>query len=148
MHIVIHSIDKNSLSLRGFTPTPSFSVKFSSQPFSGTARLVPAVEISDVKTGSEFQVEIAQESVTGFRLSEMSGDVYVEPILPLGDFKVRGIVRYLAFPSEPVGNRITYIQAGEADFCLALEDIGDLRPEVGTIVEFIVHDLSLWDYAI
>jgi len=78
----------------------------------------------------------------------MSGDVYVEPILPLGDFKVRGIVRYLAFPSEPVGNRITYIQAGEADFCLALEDIGDLRPEVGTIVEFIVHDLSLWDYAI
>lgn len=148
MRIVIHSIDTNSLSLRGVTPTPSFSVKFSSQPFSGTARLVPAVEISDVKTGAEFQVEIAQESVTGFRLSEMSGDVYVEPILPLGDFQVRGIVRFLLFPAEPVGNRITYIQAGEADFCLALKDIGDLRPEVGTIVEFIVHDLSLWDYAI
>ena len=101
-----------------------------------------------MKTGSEFDVEIAQESVSEFRLSEKSGNVCVEPILPLGDFKVRGIVRYLSLPSEPVGNQITYVQADEADFCLALKDIRDLRPAVGTTVEFIVHDLSMWDTAI
>jgi hypothetical protein len=148
VHIVIDCIDKDSFALRGFTPTPSFRVRFSSQTFGGTARLVPASELADVKTDSEFEVEIAQESVTGFRITEMSGSIGVEPLLPLGDFKVRGTVRYVSFPSEPVGNRITYVQAGDADFCLALQDIGDSRPETGTTVEFIVHDLSLWDEAL
>lgn len=87
MHIVIDSIDKDSFALRGFTPTPSFRVQFSSQTFAGTARLVPASELSDVKPGSEFEVEVAQESVTGFSVSEISGKIGVEPLMPLGDFK-------------------------------------------------------------
>lgn len=148
MRIVITSIDTDSLRLRGFTPTPSYGVQFSSQTFSGTARLVPAAELADVKEGAEFEVELAQESVTECRLSAMAGSTGVEPILPLGDFAVRGIVRYLSFPSEQAGNRITYVQAGDAVFCLALEDLRDFRPEVGTTVEFIVHDLSMWDQAI
>ena len=79
---------------------------------------MPASELADVKTGSEFEVEIAQESVTGFGVTEKSGGIGVEPLLPLGDFKVRGTVRDVWFPSEPVGNRITCVQVGDADFCL------------------------------
>lgn len=148
VHIVIDGIDKDSFALRGFTPTPSFRVRFTSQTFGGTARLVPASELADVKTGSEFEVEIAQESVTGFGVTEKSGGIGVEPLLPLGDFKVCGTVRDVWFPAEPVGNRITCVQVGDADFCLTLQDIGDLRPEIGATVEFIVHDLSMWDEAL
>jgi hypothetical protein len=148
VHIVIDSIDRDSSALRGFTPTPSFKVRFSSNMFGGTARLVPSSGLADAKTGDEFDVELAQESVTGFRVSEVSGTLGIEPLLPLGDFKVRGTVRHVSFPSEPVGNRITYVQVGDAEFCLTLQDIGDLRTETGTTVEFVVHDLSMWDEAI
>jgi hypothetical protein len=65
VHIVIDSIDRYSSALLGSIPTPSFKVRFSSQTFGGTARLVPASGIADTKMGSEFEVEIAQESVTG-----------------------------------------------------------------------------------
>ena len=41
-----------------------------------------------------------------------------------------------------------YVQVGDAEFFLALQDIGDLRPEIGTAVEFTVHDLSMWDDAL
>jgi len=109
---------------------------------------VPASELADLKTGSEFEVEIAQESVTGFGVTEKSGGIGVDPLLPPGDFKVRGTVRDVWFPSEPVGNRITCVQVGDAHFCLALQDIGDSRPEIGATVEFIVHDLSMWDEAL
>ena len=148
MHIVINSIDRDSSALRGFTPTPSFKVRFSSNTFGGTARLVPASGFADAKPGDEFDVELAQESVSGFRVSEVSRPLGVEPLLPLGDFKVRGTVRHVSFPSEPVGNRITDVHVGGAEFCLTLQDIGDLRPETGTTVEFVVHDLSMWDEAI
>lgn len=148
MHIVIDWIDKDSFALRGFTPTPSFRVRFSSQTFSGTARLVPACDLADMKPGAEYEVEIAQESVTGFRVADISANMGIEPLLSPGDFKVRGTVRYVDFPSEPVGNRITTVEVGDAEFCLALQDIGDLRPEIGTAVEFIVHDLSMWDEAL
>jgi hypothetical protein len=148
VHIVIDSIDRYSSALRGSTPTPSFKVRFSSQTFGGTARLVPASGIADAKIGTEFEVEIAQESVTGFRVSEMPATLGVEPLSTPGDFKVRGTVRHVSFPSEPVGNRITYVQAGDAEFFLTLQDIGDLRPEMETTVEFIVHDLLMWDEAI
>jgi hypothetical protein len=78
----------------------------------------------------------------------MLGNLGVEPLLTPGDFKVHGTVCHVSFPPEPVGNRITYVQAGDAEFFLTLQDIGDLRPETGTTVEFIVHDLSMWDEAI
>lgn len=148
MHIVIDNIDNDSFAVRGFTPTPSYRVRFTSQTFSGTARLVPACVLADVTPGARYEVEIAQESVSGFRVADISANIGVEAILPPGDFKVRGIVRYVDFPSEPVGNRITAVQAGDAEFCLALKDIGELRPETGTAVEFIVHDLSMWDEAL
>ena len=62
--------------------------------------------------------------------------------------KIRGTVRAVSLPTALVGNRTTCVQAGDADFCLALQDIGGLRPEAGTTVEFVVHDLSMWDEAL
>lgn len=148
MRIVIGSIDKDSFELRGYTPTPSFVVQFSSVTFSGTARLVPFSGLADAKPGDEFFVEFAQGSVSEFRLS---GSVEPSAVVPLptpGDFKVRGTVRHVSYPSEPAGNRITDVNVGDADFSLSLEDIGDLRPDIGTKIEFVVHDLSMWDESI
>lgn len=145
MHIVIDSIDKESFELRGFTPQPSFRIRFTSSTFAGIARLVPFSGLADAKPGDEFDVEIAQESVSEFRLSEPSGIVGVEPLLMPGDFKVRGIVRFVSPPSEPAGNWDIYVQVGGADFVLPLQNPAILRPDVGAEVEFVVHDLSLWD---
>lgn len=148
MHIVIHNIDNDSSALRGFSRMESYRVRFSSQTFSGTARLVPACDLAEIKPGADYEVEIAQESVTDFSVADISANIGVEPLSPPGDFRVRGTVRHVDFPSEPVGNRITYVQVCDAEFSLALQDIGDLRPEIGTAVEFTVRDVSMWDEAL
>lgn len=148
MRIVIGDIDKDSFELRGYAPTPSFVVQFSSATFSGTARLVPYSGVADAKTGDEFFVEIAQGSVSGFRLNGAVEPPAVVPLPTPGDFEVRGTVRHVWYPSEPAGNRITEVNVGDADFSLSLEDIGHFRPDIGTKVEFVVHDLSMWDESI
>jgi hypothetical protein len=126
----------------------SFVVRFRSTPFNGTARLIAARDIVDVQPGSHFVVEIAQESVSEFKVDKEPGIQRVRPLSQEGDFHVRGVVCSVAHPSQPAGNRVTYVAVADAQFCLSLQDIGDLRPEVGTAVDFIVHDLSLWDEAI
>jgi hypothetical protein len=47
--------------------------------------------------------------------------------------------------SELAGNRITYAAVGDAIFTLTLADTCGLKPNEGTVVEFIAHDISLWD---
>ena len=145
MHIVIDSIEPDSFELRGFTPHPSFRVRFHSQAVSGSARLVPASGMPDAGPGSEFDVEIAQKSVSAFRVCERHGSPRIQPLAHHGDFQVSGVVCLVVHPSEPPGNRITHVEAAGALFVLDLKDIGDDRPEAGACVEFIAHDVALWD---
>lgn len=147
MRIIIEDINKHSFELRGFTPMPSYNVQFNSEVFSGVARLIPFSGVPDAPVGTEFEVELAHEAVSGFRLCEVSSPS-VEPLSALGDFKVHGIVRHVTFPSAPPGNRITWVHVGKADFVLSVEDTRRWRPAVGSGVEFIVHDLSMWDVAL
>lgn len=144
MRIIIEIIDKDSCELRGVTPMPSFNVQFSSDIFSGVARFIPFSGAADADVGAEFDVELNQKAVTGFRLCEVSCPS-IEPLLALGDFKVRGIVRHLASPSEPPFNRTTWVSVGKADFELDAQETGGWRLAIGSGVEFNVHDLSMWD---
>jgi hypothetical protein len=144
MRIIIESIDKDSFELRGFTPMPSFNVQFSSEVFSGVARFIPFSGAADADVGAEFDVELNQGAVTGFRLCEVSIPS-IEPLSTLGDFKVRGIVRHVPSPSEPPFNRTTWVSVGKANFELDAEETGGRRLAIGSGVEFVVHDLSMWD---
>lgn len=148
MKIVINSIDATSSAPRGFTPLASYLVRFGSSTFSGSARLVPASGFADAQPGDQVVVELAQESVSDFKVCGTLPPESVQALPQPGDFMVCGIVTDVVLASEPAGNRFTYVRAGEAYFCLSLEEIGDCRPERGSAVEFIVHDVSLWDEAI
>lgn len=147
MRIIVEYIDKNSFELRGYTPTPSFKVQFSSKVFAGVARLIPYSGAPDAVSGAQFDVELNQEAVTGFRMCDVRHPC-VDPLVNLGDFKVRGIVHHVAFHSEPPGNHLTYVNVLEAVFMLGAEDTGAFRPAIGSGVEFIAHDLSMWDEAL
>lgn len=145
MRIVVQSIDKSSLELRGFTPTPSFKVQFQAAMFEGGARLVPFSGLADALAGDEFSVEISQETVSGLRLCDPQTTSIVEPLSVPGDFKVRGQVRYVMPCSEPAGRCYFLVEVGDADFSLSDVDLDGLKPEIGDQVEFVAHDLTFWD---
>lgn len=75
MNIVIESIDSDSFALRGYTPAPSYKVRFNSEVFEGVARLVPACEVEDISPGATFFVAFAQESLSALKLSEPSAPI-------------------------------------------------------------------------
>jgi hypothetical protein len=147
MNVVIDDIE-SAVKLIGFMKMPSYRVNFSSAIFGGIARFVPASGVPEQCMGSEFSVEIAQESVTNFRILNDPVSEGIDSTGEEGCFHVRGIVHAVMDCSEPPGNRITYAAVGDAIFTLTLDDTGGLRPNEGTAVEFIAHDISLWDDAI
>ncbi|QYF91767.1 hypothetical protein KY495_13265 [Massilia sp. PAMC28688] len=147
MNIIIEEIDPHSLELRGFTPSPSYLVQFTSQAVTGRARLVPASGLPDARPGDQFLVEVAQESISGFRECAKPRSQRMIPLAHAGDYEVQGVVEIVSHPSGPAGNRVTYVEACGVLFTLELSDMGLFRPEVGTCVEFVVHDMSLWDEA-
>lgn len=144
MNIVIDTIE-STVELIGFTKMPSFSVRFHSAGFEGIARFVPASGTSDQCKGSQFGVEICQEYVTDFRILDSFNLAKVDPTGEDGCFHVCGTIHAVMDCSEPAGSRITYVAVGDAIFTLTLADTGGLKPNEGSVVEFIAHDISLWD---
>jgi hypothetical protein len=144
MNIVIDTIE-STVKLIGFTKMPSFRIHFNSAIFGGIARFVPASGIPDQCKGSLFSVEICQEYVTDFRILDQANLARVDSTGEDGCFHVCGAIHAVMDCSEPVGNRITYVAVGDAIFTLTLADTRGLKPNEGTVVDFIVHDISLWD---
>lgn len=148
MHIRIESIDVASVLPIGLTQLPSFRVCFNSSLIKGVARFVPASGIAENCVTREFDVEVSQESITGFEVSHISMSPSMTTTKWDGVFKVCGIVVGLSTNSEPPGSQLTHVQAGDAHFVLDLHDIGEVRPNVGDTVTFFANDVSLWDEAI
>ncbi|MEN9866574.1 MAG: hypothetical protein RL748_2164 [Pseudomonadota bacterium] len=144
MNIVIDTIESTA-KLIGFTNMPSFRVHFSSAVFKGIARFVPASGTSDQCKGSQFGVEICQEYVTDFRILDSPNLARIDSTGEDGCFHVCGAIHAVMDCSELAGNRITYAAVGDAIFTLTLADTCGLKPNEGTVVEFIAHDISLWD---
>lgn len=145
MIIFIDEVDSESFLPIGYTNLPSFFVKFKSACFDGVARFVPASGLPADCAGHEFGVEIAQDFVTDFKIVSGGEVLKVEPLEKVGSFRVCGEVRGVPKPTE---GQTTTVVIGEAYFTLTLDDIGKIRPDVGDVVTFIVHDLSLWDETI
>ena len=144
MNIVIDAIE-STVKLIGFTKMPSYRVHFNSAIFEGIARFVPASGVPDQCKGSQFGVEIGQEYVTNFRILNIPNLEQIDSTGEDGCFHVRGVVHAVMDCSEPPGNCITYVAVGDAIFTLTLDDSGGVKPNEGTVVEFIAHDISLWD---
>lgn len=147
MKIVIDEIDSSDPKPLGFTSMLGYPAHFRCAMFHGWARFVPADENAQAYLNNEIDVEIAHESIDCLRV----GADRQHQIVPLAEafsYHVRGEVKTISHHSEPMGNRTTYVVAGEAAFALSLADLGNLRPSEGDAVEFDVHGLSLWDESI
>lgn len=148
MKITIDEIDSKSLQLIGFANLPSFIVHFRASTFDGIARFVPACDAPNECAGRQFTVEIAQESITDFRVLELPRDASIESLAAAGSFRVFGTVSFVLTPLEPVDSRFTFVRAGDATFTLGTHDTCGIQPDVGSWVTFIVDGMSFWDEAI
>ncbi len=148
MKIIIEKIDGESVLPIGFAKLPSFLVNFRSSSFSGIARFVPASGRPENCEGCEFEVEIAQDSITEFCIIEGIVTPSVEIMDATGSFKVCGVISSVMALTDPIGGQFTFVAVNDALFTLTNNDMSNLRPDVGTSVAFIVHDMSFWDEAI
>jgi hypothetical protein len=149
MRITIKAIDEDSVQALGYTPTPSYAVEFTSTAINGQARFVPASGSANDCVGQVFDVEVNQERVSAFKMAE--GKPFVEAVTSLpekGSFHVQGVVVSVVPLSEPVGNEVASVSAGEALFMLTSEELGGAKLIVGERITFVAHELSLWDEAI
>ena len=103
--------------------------------------------MADAVAGDEFIVELAHESVTDFNVTAGMVQPSVACAIVPGDFKVVGEVCFLdsAASGAICG---AYIAVGDATFALTLEEMGGVAPSIGTMVEFVAHEVSMWDEAI
>lgn len=147
MKIFIDEIDLSDLKPLGYMNMISYPTHFRCAMFHGWARFVPADENIQAYLNNEVDVEIAHERIGCLR----AGADRQHQIVPLAEafsYHVRGEVKAISYHSEPMGNRTTYVVAGDAAFALSLADLGNLRPSEGDALEFDVHGLSLWDESI
>ena len=148
MRITIETIDTASEQKLGHMQVPSFLVHFRSSVVNGQARFVPAERKYQRSANRVFDVEINQESVTGFRLVER--EELREGVVSLpepGAFRVRGVVSSVLPISETEGNVLVSVDAGGALFHLERADLCNSIPSEGDAVAFDVHEVSLWDEA-
>lgn len=148
MKITIEDIDSASMRPIGHSQYPSFVARFRSVPFSGVARLVPAVDDPKDCVGLELGVEITQGSVTDFQVIGLPAIVGADALETPASFKVCGILESQSPPSETGEGRYAFIAVGEASFCLSEEEMGGMWPEPESIVSFVAHDVTLWDEAL
>jgi hypothetical protein len=148
MKIFIDKIDSASILEIGFAKYPSFLIHFRASAFSGGARFVPASDRPEDCEGHEFEVEIAQESISEFCVTKPTKTTSIEALGMAGSYRVHGTVSFYITTIESIANPSIKITAGEAIFILSLNDMGGVRLDVGTSVSFIVHDLSFWDEAL
>jgi hypothetical protein len=147
LKIAIDEIDAASSKLLGYTPLPSFLVKFHGSTIKGVARLVPASGIADAGPGDEFVVELAHEAVSNFAVLNRDVPPSIVSTSAAGDFKVIGPVSFLSKTASQDIQGV-YVAVGDASFALTLEEMGGVLPSIGTMVEFVVHDVSMWDEVI
>ena len=147
MKIFIDEIDPRDLKPLGCTNMIGYPAHFRCAMFHGWARFVPADENVQTYLDNEIDVEIAHESIGCLRTG-VDRQHQIVPLAEAFSYHVRGEVKTISHHSEPMGNRTTYVVAGDAAFALSLADLGNLRPSEGDAVEFDVHGLSLWDESI
>ena len=147
MKIFIDEIDPSDPKPIGFTNMLGYPAHFRCAMFHGWARFVPADENVQAYLNNELDVEIAHERISCLRPST-DRQHQIVPLAEAFSYHVRGEVKAIAHHSEPIGNRTTYLVAGDAAFSLPVADLGSLRPSEGDVVEFDVHGLSLWDESI
>lgn len=148
MKIIIDSIDSASMRLIGYTPQPSFMVYFRGAAFSGVARLVPALDRPEDSVGMAFMVEISQESVSQFAVLDHAASSGVDALDKPGSFMVTGVIHYQSVPGDPQAQRSASVLAGEAQLELTEREMTGLWPDIGSVVRFVAHDVSLWDEAL
>lgn len=149
MRITIDDLDVVDMKRVGFTELSSFPVAFRSSVISGYARFVPAADTPESCIGKVFDVEINQERISDFEVLKSTFTARsVSVCVEANRFAVYGIVSTIHSVSEPAGEQVIYISAGEALFAVTKTEIGGVTLSVGDVVRFVAHDVTLWDEAI
>ena len=100
-------------------------------PYSGREEcLVPGVSLS---------VETSQEGVSNFRILSTHSEHSITPLDQAGDYCIIGTV------SLNGDNEVFYIDVGDFNFIVDIDESEGIIPQKGDTVEFIIHGLSLWD---
>ena len=149
MRITVEAIDANSMRPLGYTPIPSFMVKFTSPIVRGEARFVPASGNACGCAGQFFDVEVNQDLVTALGVVTHGPSIESVTALPeSGAFQVQGVVTSIVPLAEPAGAQVITVSADGALFTLGSEELGGMKLSLGERVTFTAHGLSLWDEAI
>jgi hypothetical protein len=143
-------MDQSAVRQIGYMRLPAFPVQFHASLFSGEAMFVPASGEWKNCLGHSFVVEIEQEQVTGFRVSETSSLLApsITALPGTGSFHVSGTVIAITSIAEPHGEQIIRVEAGDAHFTFSKSELQISRLTEGDLVAFTVHEMSLWDTAI
>lgn len=131
MHVNILEIDSSKPISLGFTQ--AYMGKFNCSLTSGTAMLVG----NNLEPGKTISVETDFKRVSKIKLNDQPGVQEMKESSKKGDYFIRGIVIQQAYDAIQV----------DCGFKFNLEpmNFGNTKPQIGQSVEFVVHELSLWD---
>ena len=147
MQIEIIAIDLTTEKSVGAAGQRSFVAQVRGEGFSGTCRFVPFQEDPLSCVGNSVSVVLSQESVTGFQITD-NERISITALREFGAYRICGIVASVAVAQSNDGQTLVNVSVGDAYFYLTDADTAGISVSVGAHVEFVVHELCLWDEAL
>lgn len=147
MQIQITAIDLTTEKLMGASGQRSFVAQVRGERFSGTCRFVPFQEDPLSCVGNAASVVFSQESVTDFQITD-DERICITALREFGAYRICGIVASVAVAQSNLGQTLINVSVEDAYFYLTDTDTAGVSVSVGAHVEFVVHELCLWDEAL
>jgi len=147
MQIEVTAIDLTTEKLVGAAGQRSFIAQVRGERFSGTCRFVPFQEDPSSCVGNAASVVLSQESVTDFRITD-NERISITALREFSAYRICGVVASVAVAQSNGGQTLINVSVGDAYFYLTDTDTGGVSVAVGTHVEFVAHEVCLWDEAL
>lgn len=147
MRITIETINPEAARELGEGPASGYPVRFRSPMVNGWATFVPVDGEVTGWAGQSVSVEVNQERISSLQILGASSrwDPQVKALDEHGYYQIRGVVAAIVPFSEPEGEQLVVVAAGDASFTFLRSETGCRLLRTGEWVTFVAEDVSLWD---